>query len=282
MDCHKAQAQLEFTTPGREAAGGPEAIAARHHVAECDACHLALESQQRFDTEIARAMSNVPIPPGLNERLAAAINAATAPAETAARPESTGRPSATARPASTVRPVSNGSVPTPRRRFVRSLGWGVVAALAPLLIWGLLAQRVPPLNEANVRELAGLDLNSLPVASDQAAFSPADWNSLRAIQLGDAPRRATVNGTKVPVMSFQVQTSRRSPPATGFLVRLPKSQWHAEPDTTSFSSATIQYASFGTWVVWLEGDEVYLCILHDNAHAMQSLQKLIAGSRELT
>lgn len=264
MDCHQAQAQLDLTTLGRQTASGPEALAAQRHLAECDACHLAVESQQRFDNQVAHAMSDVPLPTGLNERLSAAVSAATV------------------RPESTLRPFTSGTGPVSRRRLVRTLGWGVIAALVPLLMWGILAPRVPTLNEASVRELAGLDPNTLPADPQYVAFSPAGWSTLRAIQFGDAPRLASVNGADVPVMAFLLQTDRRSPRATGLLVRLPQSQWHATPDTTSFSSATIQYESFGTWVVWLEGNEVFVCILHDNAHAMQRLQELIAGSRELT
>ena len=264
MDCHQAQAQLDLTTLGRQAATGPEALAAQRHLAECDACHLAVESQQRFDAQVAQAMTDVPLPAGLNERLSAAVSAANV------------------LPESTLRPLTTGTGPMSRRRMVRTLGWGAIAALVPLLMWGLLAPRVPTLNEASVRELAGLNLDFLPVDLQRAAFSPAGWSTLRAIQFGDAPRRASVHGADVPVMAFLLQTDRRSPRATGLLVRLPQSQWHATPDTTSFSSATIQYESFGTWVVWLEGNEVFVCILHDNAHAMQRLQELIAGSRELT
>ena len=255
MDCHKAQAQLDFTTLGQDAVGGSESLAAQRHLAECDACHQTFESQRRFDRRVAQAMSDVPLPPGLVERLSSAVGSAES--------------------------VQSGAVP--RRRALGRVGWGVAAvALLPFLIW-VLTPRTPVLNQASVQVLAELDLNLLPVDSRQGIFSlPAGWSSLRDLQFGESPRLAHVNGSKIPVRDFLLQPDRRSPDVVGLLVRLPKSEWHATPDATSFSSATVEYASFGTWVVWREGDAVFLCILHDNAHAMQRLQDLLAESRDLT
>lgn len=256
MDCHKAQAQLEFTTLGQDAVGGPDLSAAQRHLADCDACHQTFESQRRFDTKLARAMSDVALPPGLNERLSAAIGAA-----------------------------SNRPVPTvrPRGRSIPWISGAVVSLVLALYFSGILGPRIPRLNQFSVHQLAELDLNVLPADMRQDAFSPPDeWSALQGIQFGESLRLAKVGGAEVPVMPFQLPPNRRAPHVTGFLIQLPLSRWHETPEATSFSSATIQYASFGTWVVWREGDTVFICVVRDNADALQRMQDLVVGSRELT
>ncbi len=255
MDCHQAQAQLGLTTLGQDAVGGPESLAAQRHLTECDACHQAFESQRLFDRRVAQAMTDLPVPAGLVERLSSAIGTT-----------------------ESVRPA-----PGLHRRAMSRVGWGVAAvALLPFLIW-MLTPRTPVLNQASVQSLAELDLNTLPVDSRQDAFvPPTGWGSLPSLQFGESPRLAPVDGANVCVRDFRLQPDRRSPAVAGLLVRVPKSQWHTTLGATSFSSAAVEYASFGTWVVWREGDAVFVCILHDNAHAMQWLQDLVAGSRDLT
>ena len=260
MECHQAQAQLEFTTLGRNAVNGPDVQAAQRHLAECESCHRAMEFQQRFDSEVSRAMTSVLLPAGLTERLVSAVNGPVARIE-----------SPTASPRAGWQRLAG-----------RCLTGGVLALLIPLLIWGWFGSLPQTLNEASVRHLAGLDLNQLPADVRQELIFPAGWHALREIQIGDAARLASVNSVEVPVQAFLARTDRRSPNVAGFLVRLPHSQWQTDLDATSFSSATIQYASFGTWVVWREDDVVFVCVLRDDAHGMQRLQELIAGKRDLT
>ena len=44
----------------------------------------------------------------------------------------------------------------------------------------------------------------------------------------------------------------------------------------------IQYDTFGTWVVWSEGDAVFVCVIYDDAHTIQRLQDVIARSRNFS
>jgi hypothetical protein len=159
---------------------------------------------------------------------------------------------------------------------------GAIALLIPLLMWAWLAPRTPALNRVHIAELAALNLNELPVDSTPMEPVPSGWSSLRAIHFGDRPRRSVVNRVSAPVLAFLAAPDRRSPQTSGFLVKLTPAQWQSVPEATSFSSATIQYEAFGTWVVWREGDSVFLCILHGDAHVMQQLQDMIAGYGGLT
>jgi hypothetical protein len=274
MDCHQAQAQLDFTKPGKDAPAGPDGQAAQRHLAECDACRLASESQRQFDLQVSRAMVDVAVPEGLADRLRAAVSTATAQAASG-----TGE----AAKSSSSWPKAVTSTRLSRFRTGRRVALGIVATLVPLLLWALLVPRALVLNEVSVRELGNLKLDALTVDTRSSAFpAPAGWSTARTIQMGDTARKAPVGRRDVPIMPFLLQPDRRSSRVTGFLLRLPKSQWHATPDATSFASAPIQYESFGTWVVWREGNAVYVCVLHENAHVMQRLQDLIAGGRGLT
>lgn len=271
MDCHKAQAQFDFSTLGVDAATGPDALEIQRHLAECDCCRLAFDAQQRFDRQVSRAMSDVALPQGLAERLLATVASSSI------------GPGALDSSGDQLKSVL--SSPVRHRSPGRRVGWSVIAALVPLVVIGglLLGSRAPVLNENSVLELGQLNPNSFLVEAPQTPFAPpAGWGSLRSIQLGETSHSATINGVKVPVRSMLVRMDRRSPNVTGLLVRLPRSQWSSTPDAISFSSATIQYAPFGTWVVWREGDVVFVCIVRENAHIMQRLQDAVAGSREFT
>lgn len=257
MECRQAQAQLDFKTLGQDAVSGLDAQTAEAHLADCDGCRRFLEFQTRFDTEIAHAMTDLPVPAGLTERLLSTINA----------------------------PVTLPSASRPNAGKTRqSWRWktaGVFAILLPLLTWTWIANQPIVLNDASIRQLAELDLNRLPTDS-QSVVSPAGWSSVRGIQLGESAFLAPVRGIEVPIQVFLARISPRQPGVSGFLARLDRSQWHAKLDASSFSSAAVQYESYGTWVVWSEGDAVFVCVLRDDAHAMQRLQDLFARSRELT
>lgn len=256
MDCHRAQAQLEFARLGQGAVSGPDASAAETHLAECDVCRAAVASGRQFDEQVTRAMLDVPIPAGLANRLRAAVGPETIAVEA--------------------------STAVPRRHVLRRLGWGSLALVPLIFAATLLMSRPVVLNDANVRELGKVDPALLPVATSPGLALPAGWGNQRAIQFADAPRLATVKGIELRMQTFTARTDRRSPVCSGALIRLSRSQWYTVPDADSFSSATVQYAAFGTWVVWQEGDSVVLCILQGDAHVMQRLQELIAAGRQLT
>ncbi len=256
MECREAQAQLEFKSLGRDAASGPDAQAAQRHLAECEACHRAMDFQQRFDSEVGRAMSDIPIPAGLTDRLRSAVTSVT--------PQS-----------SLQRAVRTRHT----WRWVTSL---TLALLLPLLGWAWFGPQAAGLNETSVRQLAEMERNSLPTDSQTPFAIPAGWNSLREIQLESSTHLASVNGIHVPLLGFLARADRGRPSTSGFLLRLNRNQWQSKLEATSFSSAMIQYDTFGTWVVWSEGDTVFVCVMHDDAHAIQRLQDLVAGSRDFS
>ncbi len=256
MECREAQAQLEFNSLGREAASGPDVQAAQRHLAECETCHQAMDFQQRFDSEVGRAMSDIPIPAGLTNRLRSAVT--------------------------TVTPQSSLQRTAGTRHTWRWVASLTLALLLPLLGWAWFGAQPAGLNETSVRQIAELERNGLPADSQTPFTVPAGWNSLREIRLESSTHVALIDGVHVPVRSFLARADRGRQNISGFLLRLNRRQWQSRLEATSFSSATIQYDTFGTWVVWSEGDTVFVCVMHDDAHAIQRLQDLIAGSREVS
>jgi hypothetical protein len=255
MDCQQARAQLEHARLGKDAAPGTDALAAERHLSECDVCRGAIASERQVDSLISRAMLDVPVPTGFADRLHAAIPPTL---------------------------VTEAPAVLPRRQLLRRLGWGSLALVPMLAIGAFLMSHSVVLNDASIRELGKLDPSLLPVGSLPTMVTPAGWSSQRAIRFADAPRVAVVNRVEVPLLTFTALGDRRSASCTGFLVRLPLTQWHRVPDANSFSRGIIQYAAFGTWVVWREGDNVVICVLQGDAHAMQRLQDLVAAGRQLT
>ena len=258
MECREAQAQLELKSLGRDAASGPEIQAAQRHLAECEVCHRAMDFQQRFDSEVSHAMSDIPIPAGMTDRLRSAVNSVT--------------------PQSATQPAVRTHY-TWRRWTSLSLA---LLLLLPLLGWAWFGTHTASLNEFSVRQIAELKLDGLPTDSQPSFTAPSEWNSLRDIQLERSTQVASVNGVPVRLRSFLARAERGRPDISGVLLRLDRSQWQPKIDATSFSSAMIQYDTFGTWVVWSEGDAVFVCVMYDDAHAIQRLQDVIARSRNFS
>lgn len=262
MNCREALAQLELSSLAREAGSTPDSPSARRHLAECPACRQAYHDLQKFDREMARTMTDVAVPQGLTDRLLAAVDSV---------PSSAG-----------INDKAAAAVPGRGRAVRRPFLWGaaglVVAILAVFSVW--IVQPRPMLTEKSVGEFARLDINALPAAREQSVL-PQGWSSLRGVRFGESSRMAVINGVEVPVQAFVLQVDRKLA-ATGILTRIQPAQWQSAPDATSFDSATVQYAPFGAWVAWREGDVVFVCIVQENAHAMQRLQELVAASRRFT
>lgn len=69
MDCHTARQIIEMSPPGRHGLPSVEEQALRDHLASCDLCLSAAEETGEWDANLQAAMTLVPIPEGLRERL---------------------------------------------------------------------------------------------------------------------------------------------------------------------------------------------------------------------
>jgi hypothetical protein len=75
MDCQHARLLLEFARPGTPELEPSEAMALGVHLDDCADCARAADRERRVDDVVGRALRDVPVPPGLRERLLNRLNA---------------------------------------------------------------------------------------------------------------------------------------------------------------------------------------------------------------
>lgn len=220
-----------------------------------DSTPPALAARSRFDSEAARAMSDVPLPVGLTERLQAAVKASSA------------------------QPSNDATPPRLARHWPRRLMLSGSAALVLLAVWSWLGPRDAVLTEADVRRLAELDSSGLPAAPSGTMIElPAGWQSLPGMELAERPVIAGDDSLSVPVLPLAFQASRRGPRVTGLLLALPESRWRSRVEATSLSSTEVRYTASGTWAIWREGGTIFVCVLHANAKVLEALQRAAEAS----
>lgn len=212
-----------------------------------------------FDAALARVMSDVPLPLGLTERLHAAM---------VPSPDHLSSQSPTSRP----------RYYSPQRLM---LGIGTAAVFLIALSW--LIQSGAILTETDVRRLAALDTNTLPVASSRTTIAvPSGWQSLYGLEFAERPVMATGDAPSIPLLPLTYRADQRLPPVTGFLLTLPESHWRGRADATSFSIAEVRYTASGTWTIWREGSTVFIFVLNGDTRAMELLQRAAINARNVT
>ena len=217
------------------------------------------EARSRFDSEVARAMSDVPLPVGLTGRLQAAVKASSV------------------QPSSDMRRLRHAS------RWSRRLLLSGSAVLVLVTAWSWLGPREATLADADVRRLAALNVSSLsPAPTGTKVALPDGWQSLPGMELTEQSVLATDDTLSVPIRPLSFRANRRGSAVTGLLLALPESRWHARIEATSFSIAEVRYTASGTWVVWREGTTVFVCVLNADARVIEALQHVAARGREVS
>lgn len=216
-------------------------------------------TRSQFDSELALAMSDVPLPVGLTARLQAVVR--TAP----------------------VQPSTAATVPRLANHWSRRLMLVGSVALVLLAAWSWLGSRDAALTEADVRRLAELDSSSLPAAPSGTKFAlPAGWQSLPGMELAEQTVIARDDTLSVPVLPLTFLANRRAPRVTGLLLALPESRWPSRIEAKSFSMAEVRYTASGTWAIWREGKTIFVCVLRADARVLEALQHAAANGREVS
>ena len=216
-------------------------------------------TRSRFDSELARSMSDVPLPAGLTERLQTAVKASAVQSSNAA--------------------IS----PCRANHWSRRLMLSGSAALVLLAVWSWLGPREAALTEADVRRLAELDSSSLLVAPSGTMIElPVGWQSLPGMELAERPVIAGDDSLSIPVLPLAFHASRRGPRVTGLLLALPESRWSSRVEATSLSNTEVRYTASGTWAIWREGNTIFVCVLHANAKVLEALQRAAASGRDVS
>jgi hypothetical protein len=73
MECRDAQFYLRFRRPGSDELGPEVAGDLDRHLAGCDHCTAEARTASAFDTTVATAMQDVPVPAGLRNKLVAHV-----------------------------------------------------------------------------------------------------------------------------------------------------------------------------------------------------------------
>jgi len=213
----------------------------------------------RFDSEVALAMGDVPLPVGLTERLQAAVKA------------------------SPVQPLSNSAPSRIASRWPRRLMLSGSVALVLLAAWSWLGPREAALTEADVRRMAELEPSSLPAAPSGTKIAlPAGWQSLPGMELAEQPVIAGDETLSVPVLPLAFRANRRLQPVAGLLLALPESRWPFRIEATSLSDAEVRYTATGTWAIWREGKTIFVCVLRADARVLEALQLAAANGRNVS
>lgn len=224
-----------------------------------DSSPPAPATRSRFDSELALAMSDVPLPIDLTERLHATVMASSV------------------QPAGDVLRLRSAS------RWPRRLMLSGSVALVLLAAWSWLGPREAALTEADVRRLAGLVSSSLPAAPAGTKIAlPAGWQSLPGMELAEQPVIAQDGTRSVPLLPLAFHANRRGPRVTGLLLALPESRWSSRIEATSLSTAGVRYTAFGTWAIWREGTTIFVCVLNADARVLEALQRALVSGREVS
>lgn len=75
MDCRTARLLLDFARPHAAELEAAEAATLENHLADCPECRSLARAERRLDQHFGSAMSDVPVPEGLRQRLIARLHA---------------------------------------------------------------------------------------------------------------------------------------------------------------------------------------------------------------
>src|SRR5262252_6889654 len=75
MECHEARMLLAFTRPGNDAMDAAERAEVQRHLEACPECAAMARSEQAVDGAFGKAMREVAIPAGLQQRVLAKVAA---------------------------------------------------------------------------------------------------------------------------------------------------------------------------------------------------------------
>ena len=223
-----------------------------------DSCPPTPTVRNRFDSELALVMSDVPLPVGLTDRLQSVV-------------------------ASSVQPSTHATLPRLASHWPRRLVLSGSVAIVLIAAWTWLGPREATLTEADVRRLAGLNSTSLHAAPAGTKIAwPAGWQSLPGMELAEQPVIARDDARSIPLLVLSFRTHRRGPPVTGLLLALPESRWSSNIEAKSFSMAEVRYTTSGTWAIWREGTTVFVCVLRADTRVFEALQRAAAIGREVS
>ena len=257
MNCRDVEPFFDRLAGPSGESGIPDEMGLHEHLTTCAACQRAVRSLEQWDRQLIRAMGDVAVPNGLSHRLADAL-----------------------RDASTADLISKPSVLTAsvRRTWVRT---SATVAVACLLVFSLLWTRYwlqpPMLSAANVAMLLQQEPQDMPTSSTLIRRLPHGWSSLSDLSSREWKQTELSNlRLSVVVIPFKLQ-AKRGQHYAGSLFVIPKSRWTPVP-ITPVSQTHVQYSLPHAWIVWSEGDIVYVLSMNGPPQLLEQLQRQLDDS----
>jgi hypothetical protein len=245
MDCLTARTLLDASRPERRDWHDPELRAAADHAQGCVECTKALAARDTFDSRLAVAMGDVPVPEGLQQRLLDSLAAesrtlATLPA--AASPP--GRRTSIGRWLTTAAAVAGIAVG----------GWWLFSGPSQ---WTF-AEATALLNEQFPVAEGPLSLDAL--APFDGSFDASVTDLLWQEVVSAPPVGLDLDGKPGDEAAVYRFSAGRARPISGLLVVLEADQIS---DAPTASVPTRQFSRYDPrpQVAWRKGDRVYVCIL---------------------
>ncbi|HUQ73023.1 MAG TPA: hypothetical protein VM165_26070 [Planctomycetaceae bacterium] len=259
MNCRDVLDTLEAVEVGALPATEAAARDAEQHLGGCAACRTAWPKRQQWSHRLTDAMQDVSVPVGLRERLQSASAA----------------------------PVRAAGRPTTRRRRVWWLVSTAAVALMAIGVGWWVMQPLPQLTDQEL--LAAMQAELAPLPKFSGGFKlqlPESWKRyyllnpqlVRGFPGADQPAAGTV-----ALIPFQFQSGDRNQSVRGRLLILRRSQFVGTLPATGFGAATIYYTkTAGAYMVWAEGDLLFVCLVPSGAADLQRFQESLSHSRPLT
>lgn len=256
MNCSDVEPFLDRLDADPKGLGIPNEFDLRQHLSSCSSCQLSLQMRHQWDCQLSHAMNDVDLPDGLANRLATLLQEAL-PLETKSNP-------------------LDRSIP---RRWLRMMT--VMAGLSLVvasLWWTIVFKASGQLSSANVVLLWEHQPDT--ISSESAIYPklPHGWTSLRNISTHEWKQMKLADlHVTLSVKPFE-HRYRDGEPEEGWLFVIPKSRWTPAP-VASVSLARVQYSSRRVWIVWSEGDLVYVLAISGSPQTLERMQRQLDGDR---
>jgi hypothetical protein len=258
MNCRNALDTLEAVEVGALAPTDAVALEADRHRSQCAACQAAWPVRQQWEHRLSEAMTAVPIPVGLRERLQQACEA----------------------------PVIASAVPSPGRKRWRR--WSVAAMVLLFAIGvGWWFRPLPQFSDQDLLAAMTADVqSSTPFTGRFRPQLPELWkryyelnpNLIRGFPAGDHPAAGMV-----ALVPFQFQTGDRQPAVRGRLLILRRDQFRGTPTAISFAAAAVYYTrTSGAYALWTEGDLLFVCLVPSGPADLQRFHDIVTQPRSVT
>jgi len=277
MDCRTALEILDLVHSYSGDRKNREVEAAEVHLTECPQCYSRFERRQAFDQTVARVMKDVPVPPGLKEKLLNELQVGDFSTVDTIRSESTECRSSDG----TYEPIPGRNVS--RRKWFRYLISAAVSFAAGIALWWVFSsQDSNLLTMDQIRSWLRTMNNNLESLSEFdgnfTASLPRDgWNSggIRFTTPAAKGFHKNRDGNHLMALYEFRFIGREGSSLTGILLVIPESRIEDPPAAAYFSTSSAGYEPV-PHAVWKSNGLVYVCLIPDgDARALDLLQRAL-------